>query len=242
MRYVNLTQTIVLLYDGEKMLGQINPGCVSHEISDDQASNSMTIQKFLMKGIIKVFDGKEKAPAVLPKASADSINRPQSGTEGLNVKHPNSPIIRAAPASKNDIQNSPEVQVTKQGGSIVPNIDSLDYVSGIDDGAEMIIKSKADPIGGQAVPLKKIINDGVKKAGKKIKEAVEKSEAEREAKDAARKKLESAPEDIKAFVSKKFMAKKWEILKSTDKEFLKKVAEFDPSVAKIVEQRLTELG
>jgi len=208
------------------MHGQIMPGGISLDIDDKVVKESTAIQKFLMNGIIKEYEGekvKERTPRLsVPSVIAkESINRPDSTIE--------------------TVAQPPQVKVQAHVAAVIPDIESMDFVPGLGDEGEMVIKSKKDPIGGTSEKISTVIKERTTKAGKALKASLEKAEEDIMADRAEREKQANAPEEIKKFIAQKFMAKKWAILKSLDKEFLKTIADYDSSVAALVEQRLTEL-
>jgi hypothetical protein len=139
------------------------------------------------------------------------------------------------------VAQPPQVKVQAHVAAVIPDIESMDFVPGLGDEGEMVIKSKKDPIGGTSEKISTVIKERTTKAGKALKASLEKAEEDIMADRAEREKQANAPEEIKKFIAQKFMAKKWAILKSLDKEFLKTIADYDSSVAALVEQRLTEL-
>ena len=232
MKFINKTDTIVLLYDSEVMHGQINPGCTSMEIDNDVVRKSPTIQGFLAKGIIarvgsdvNVTQSPQKfvkdTAVMAPKSTIDMVN--QGGTL---------------------IPTEPYVPVAKDTKMVIPDTSSVDFVPNLQGSAEVIIANTKDVIGAETKRVSDIIKDGSEKMGKKLKASMEEVEARKKAKADREEKLANAPEDVKAFLALRHMAKKWAIAKSIDVPFLsilKGYEEPDSAAAKLIEQRLKEL-
>jgi len=235
MKFINLTNTIILLYDNEKMYGSISPNGISVDIPDDVAKSSPTILKFLEKGLIKVYTGK------IPKAED---NTQKVVKESVDSNNPSiERFVDEVGVSSKNISNEPYVE--NQSKTIKPNIESVDYTPGIDeeDQGSIIVESN-DFFGAKEEKVTKIIKETMEKTQETIDnigKELNKNEEIKKAKKIEAEKIAKAPEDIKKFLNQRFLAKKWAILKSNDKEWLKKIASYDKSVEKLIKQRLEEL-
>jgi len=229
MKYLNLTNTTVLLYDNEKMLGQIDPGAVSSDIPDELASRSPTIARFLEKGVIAVYKG-EKVAAQQPKPFRESVE----------AGYPSGDRVMETPT-----KTPAGIKVQKETPIARSKASSIDYVPGADDNdlGSVIVPGK-NPIEAKEEKVTKVIRkamDKNKETLEKVGNEIEKEEKEKEADKEKAAKLAKAPEDIREFIKLRFLAKKWKVAKATDKEWLAKIAEYDSSVEKIVKQRLEEI-
>ena len=221
-----------MLYDQEVMHGEINPGCISHEISKEVVEKSQAIQKFLMQGKMREFDPAKDKPVVepMPKVIKDIVAQTNAAT---SLDHRRDVAVIH--------NNKSSVTVQNDVGMVTPNIESADRVPDIDDG-QIIRNATKDPFGATQESVSVVIDKAARTQAKKTKEQIEASALKRKAVKEQKEKLQNAPEEVKSFVSQPFMTKKWAILKSTDKEFLKQIAGYDAAVSEIIVQRLQELN
>ena len=229
MKFLNNTNTIVLLYDGQVMHGQINPGCTSVEIDDEVAQRSMAIQGFLAKGIIKVVPSDTNIDVPLSKLSQDTVTLGPKTT--IDMTQHTGTFIATEP------------YVAKEGKTVVAGKTSIDFVPDINT-AEVIMTNTKDIMGGDAKRIVDIIKENSGKYGKKLQASIDEAMSQDKNNSDRAAKIASAPKEIKDYLELRHIAKKWVIAKSSDVIMLNDLLQYeDPDSAayKLIQQRLKEL-
>jgi len=258
MKFRNTTNSILVLTNKYSL----EPFAVSKDFTDKEIQESPNIRYFLgvnPPSMVEVKPGEkvENNVSSTMKGSSEVFVRPKGGKSIEEID--NDPtVVVARPKNvekspENITQSNPDVLATMQKEqdeesevpeelddeeTMVEGETRLDEVQDADDeitaDLSSIVKKndKNDILGGKEKSVQSLVNDASKEIDALTKE-LDKSLVDED----------SIPADIKEFMGKRFLAKKFAVLKSSDKAFLNNVIKHvsNNNIKQWATQRLDEL-
>jgi len=229
MKFLNLTDTIVLLYDMDKAITSIEPRDISVDLSDDTINSSECIKRFLDKKIIKVYEGERivKITKVVSQSQEVVHSEPdEKEKQAIYVEKQNDPIV-SSPVDTIDRVNSIDKET------------STTKIASVEDMGSIIETTKSK-IPGSAKEVQ--IADKVLQATKKITKTAEDLIKEVEVEKQRKIDVSKLDVNFQLWLKSPYLKKKWEIIKCNDVAFLEKLVMYDnDKIKRLATERLNQI-